>query len=830
MKKRGQVTIFIALGIIVLIIFAFLFTLRKPGEKPSKIVATTVTEQVETFLKECLGSRVKEIINGLNNNGGYVNISNKLIYGFRDISLFLDADYKNYAPQISFIENSLKSEIENNQTVKKCYEDIKGFISAGFKVNFTSYNVDIKINDKNIDFDFSQDLILFKETVNEIKTFKISIESELRNFLRIGNDRVNSLINEEDFDLSLTLRNFKNIKGSGFYTKFDKAYSDYEIFELKSKHNETFYFAVYDPIFSENKLKNGCCISKDGLCKQNYGDCDGQKIQQDCNQVEDCKLGCCSIAQGSELKIVSKDNCLTVLSTELGNSFSSFNVDLYSSLNEDNLRQCNVKIPNNNCNVNINDDLGIRNLNMIPYTNACSFRSSPDSEHYLLSCQNGEVKSEALGIDRLRVCHNNRKMLNDYQNCIKCGEPNVETDLLLYLEPNNRQVISSQCGVDECLSKGLCKAVPSDSSINSNIDCLPLYPPNNPQLCNECGKGGDEKANACNKEECESLGSCSTAKKPLILTNLKQPSICASLIYTSILNPNAVNFFRDNCNVNNEDLFKMFSKLDTYECRKELFALKECEDCIIKKNKFEKCTEDSCRALNPICKFVFNGNASCVRSEEEELSVIINEPQQNQLVSWNLISIPISLTTSKNAICRYSYNAEDKFNQMLRISEDFSLEHNGNLLIPYSPKDRLLKINIACLGEKSALKTEFLTIAIGKKPDSVLPLVEDVNLQNRKVDVNERELNVKLDKAVLGCNFIDISRDLINDPGKVNALIAVPPPANIHPGTCTYIRAADKSECKVNIELEPNKYYFYILHCIDFNNIASGDLLIFFRT
>ncbi|MBI4154524.1 hypothetical protein HY498_00355 [Candidatus Woesearchaeota archaeon] len=830
MQKRGQATIFIALGVIVLIIFAFLFTIRRGGEEaPSKIITTTTIEQVETFLIKCLESRVKDIFNGLNNNGGYVNINNKIIYGFRDISLFLDSDYKNYVPQISFIENSLKSEIENNQTVRKCYEDIKGFISAGFKVNFTSYTVDVKINDKSVDFDFSQDLILFKGTVNEVKNFRITISSELNNFLKIASDRVNSLINSEDFDLSLTLRNFKNIKGSGFYTKFDRINSDYEIFQLESKNNGTFYFAVYDPVFSVNKLKNGCCISKDGLCRQNFENCDGQKTQQDCNQVEDCKLGCCSIAQGSELKIVSKDNCLTVLSTELGNSFSSFNVDLYSNLNDDNLRQCNVEISNNNCNVNINDDLGVRNLNMVPYTNACSFRSSPDGEHYLLSCQNGEVKSEALGIDRLRVCHNNKKVLNDYQSCIKCGEPKVETDLLLYLEPNNRKVTSSQCGVNECLNKGLCKVVPSDSSIDSNIDCLPLYPPNNPQLCNECGKGEDEKANACNKEECESLGSCSAAKKPLILTNLKQPSLCASLIYTSILNPNAINFFKDNCNVNNEDLFKMFSKSDTYECKKELFALKECEDCIIKKNEFERCTEDSCIALNPVCKFVFNGNASCVRSEEDELNIIINEPQQNQLVSWNSISIPISLTTSKNAICRYSYNAEDKFNQMLRISDDFSLEHNGNLLIPYSPKDRLLKVNIVCLGEKSTIKTEFLTIAIEKKPDSALPLIEDVN-QNKKVDVNENKLNVKIDKAVLGCNFIDISKDLIKDPGKINALIAVPPPANIHPGSCIYIKAADKSECDVNIKLEPNKYYFYILHCIDLNNIASEDLLIFFRT
>ncbi len=827
MQKRGQLTIFVALGLIVLIILSILFFIKKPNDKPAKLLAATTTEQVEAFLKSCVEKRTRDIFNVMENNGG--NLDQKILYGNKEISLFLTKDYSSKVPQISLIENALKNEIEDNQSVKDCYEEIKDFRSAGFEINFSDYNVKVTVNEWNVDFDYFQDLILAKGIVNEVKSFRITIQSELRNFIKIANERVNSLINGEDFDLTMTLKGFENVKGEGYYVKYDETISDYEVFKLESK-SETFLFAVYDPVLSLSKPKNGCCISKDGMCRQNFLNCDGQSSTYDCNSIEECNLGCCSVAQGSEFKITGKDECLVRLSTGIGNSFSSFGKDIHSLLSEDNLRQCNVRISDKGCSLTVNDDKGLRNLNMNPYTNECSFRSSQDGEHYLLSCQDGELKAEALGIDRLRVCHNNKKTFNSYQDCKTCGGVSLQSDVLLYLDPSNRVVTSFQCGISECLNKGLCKAIQSDASINSNIDCLPLYPPNNPLNCNDCGRGEDERANACNKEECESLGACSASKKPLILNNLKQSSICAGLIYVSVLNPDAANLFNANCNVDNEDLFKMFSKKDTNECKKELFSMKECNDCVNRLNKFERCTEDSCKALNPMCKFIFNGAVNCVRDNEDELDVIINSPLQNQLVSWNTISVPISISTSKNAICRYSYNADDQFKDMLKISEDFGLSHSGNLLIPYNPNDRILRATIACLGENSGVKTEFLTILVEKKPNSALPIIEDINLQNKKVDVNEKELKVRIDKSVLGCNFIDISENLVRDPGKINDFINVPPPSNVYPGRCSYISALDESECKLDINLQAGKFYFYIVNCMDSNNVVSDDLLVFFRT
>ncbi len=828
--RRGQVTIFVALGLIVLIILSIFYFVRKPNEPPTRMISATTNEQVVDFLKDCIKKRTNDIFREVESNGGYASNVEVVSYGGKNVSLFLGKDGVSKVPLINDVENNLKSSIEKDQSIMSCYESIRIFKSSGFGIDFNSYGVEVSIGDGNVDFDYAQDLVLTKGVVDEIKNFRVSIKTELRNFLEISNERVNSLISNKDFELALTLRGFNGVRGEGYYTKYDGINSDYEIFKLESENNESFLFGAYDPILNADIQRNNCCISMDGMCRQNSFNCDGQSFQGDCEGFEECRLGCCSIAQGSDFKITSKNDCLVRLSTGAGNSFSAFEGVIHSDLSEDNLRQCNVEISDEGCDISVNDDNGIRNLNLGPYENGCSFRSEQDGEHYLLSCQGGVVKAEALGIDRLRVCHNNKKVFNDYQNCGACGEPSLYSDLLLYLDSSGRVVNDFQCDAASCNSLGLCNGVQSDPDIATNMDCVPLYPPNNPLFCDRCGKGGDEMANACNKDECESLGACSASKRPFVLNTLKQPSICAGLIYSSILNPNAASFLNNNCNVDSNDLFKMFSEKDTYECKKSIFSMKDCSSCVNRQNAFERCTEDSCKALNPICEFVFNGSANCVNGADEELNIMIATPSQNQAVGWNVVSVPVLLTTSKNAICRYSYDANEGFNNMLKISDDFGLSHNGNILIPYSPNDRLLRINIACIGEKSSIKTQFLALSVKEKPDGAMPLIEDINLQNKWVDVSERELSVNIDKAVLGCNFIDISDNLADDPGKINDLLNVPPPANVYPGRCNYVNAIDKSECKLDINLQPNKYYFYVVNCVDFNNVASDDLLVFFRT
>ena len=830
MQKRGQVTIFIALGLIILVILSIAFLFKKDIKNPKALIQSLSTAQIESFLKTCIKDNVEDLLSEFNLNGGYFNTEKKITYGGRNVSLYLGSDSVSFVPEIGFLENSLKNKVENDFGVGYCYEQIVKSKGSGFNVNFSNYKADVNIMDNNIDFDFSQDLILIKEGIREIKNFKITIKSELKNFLKIANDRVNSLIKDNEFYLTSTLKSFFGIKGYGYYVKLDGEKSDYEIFVLNSMNNETFVFSVHDPVIYVSKEKKGCCVSKDGLCRQNSGNCDGQFSSQDCNQLNECSLGCCSVAQNSLLKVTTKNECLNTLSTELGNIFSSFGLDLHSNLDDAVLNSCNVKISDKTCSVNVNDDFGIRNLIMQPYTNECSFRSEPDGEHYLLSCQDGVVNAEALGIERLRVCHNNKKAFNNYFDCNKCGEPNLDSDLLLYLNPINRATTNAQCSENECSGKGLCKAVRSDPNINSNVDCLPLYPPNNPNTCNSCGKGGDEKANVCDKEECESIGSCSVAKKPEIFRNLRQSSICSSLIYASVSNPSAASLLGSNCNVNSEDIFRMFSSAETYECKKELFSLKNCDECVNRVNSFERCTKESCEAMNPLCNFVFNGKESCVKGNEEELIITINSPLQNQLFSWDTISASLSVTTNKKAICRYGYDNSLKFSDMLKISEDFSVNHNSNLLIPYSPNDRLLRATISCLGEDSNLKTEFLIISIERKPISALPLIENINLQNKIVNVNERELKVGVDKAVLGCNFIDVSDDLVVSPNLINSFINIPSPEDVYPGSCSYIRAIDKSECKLDINLNPGKFYFYIVNCIDLTGVNSEPILVFFRT
>ena len=201
-KKRGQITIFIILGIILIsaVVLFFLFreqttidTTGKPEENP------------EAFMNSCLEGKIKNAINELALRGGYVNNSLNINFKFEDEEIFVDVSYlcynqNSYLPCINqkptFTED-LKTEIKKyiSDDVENCFEEItNGFVQKGYVVetNYRDFSVDFLPKRVIVQTDSDITLTVSGETLKE-EDFIITVASRLYELAFV----VQEIINQE---------------------------------------------------------------------------------------------------------------------------------------------------------------------------------------------------------------------------------------------------------------------------------------------------------------------------------------------------------------------------------------------------------------------------------------------------------------------------------------------------------------------------------------------------------------------------------------------------------------------------------------------------------
>jgi hypothetical protein len=157
MKNKGQVTIFIILGVVIVavIILFFLLSSRTETEKPADT-------SPKSYIQKCIKESVENSIDILLKNGGEIQPKQKISYDGENYTyLCYQADYYlscyNLQPMLQEkIEYEIKENIKNE--VQNCFNSMKedyenqGFIVSGgvanFSVNSFPRKIKVSINKK----------------------------------------------------------------------------------------------------------------------------------------------------------------------------------------------------------------------------------------------------------------------------------------------------------------------------------------------------------------------------------------------------------------------------------------------------------------------------------------------------------------------------------------------------------------------------------------------------------------------------------------------------------------------------------------------------------
>lgn len=207
MQKRGQVSIFVIVGIVLLILVILGFVLfqdkiRLPslgGDVQSQLNSKLVV--IEKKVDDCTNQETVKLLNEIGDNGGVFNAVNFVTYEGKRYNI-LCSNIKKSDKCLSnpIVYNSIAEKLENELPgrIKVCV-NLNNYRSSDINVNANDPKVDSTINQDNVEVDVDYQITVSKEGRTEkSKEFKEVVKVPMGKII----DTVNDILNSESEGIS----------------------------------------------------------------------------------------------------------------------------------------------------------------------------------------------------------------------------------------------------------------------------------------------------------------------------------------------------------------------------------------------------------------------------------------------------------------------------------------------------------------------------------------------------------------------------------------------------------------------------------------------------
>lgn len=160
--KRGQITVFIIIAILVLVLATSIFFIKKDSFGLKKENISPLVQPVYLFIQQCIDETSEEAIFYTSERGGYYNLPEKTL---DDLTPYYLYEGKNYMPSKETIEQQISLYIDEN--LNNCINDFNNF--PDFKIQQSKIKTTTKINENKV-------------TININYPLSISIENNTHTF------------------------------------------------------------------------------------------------------------------------------------------------------------------------------------------------------------------------------------------------------------------------------------------------------------------------------------------------------------------------------------------------------------------------------------------------------------------------------------------------------------------------------------------------------------------------------------------------------------------------------------------------------------------------
>ena len=239
--KRGQVTIFIIIAIVIVALAVLIYFLYPRIFSSASFDA----QNPERYLQDCVEKDLQESIEILSSQGGEFNPTNYYLYMDDKLNYlcYTNEFYKVCTVQEPFLQNSIESKISENISIKinECWNSlIETYEKKSYSVSNKKGMIKTEILPERVMVRFiDYELTVTKESTETHKSFNIILNNNLYELLEIASNIIEWESTIGDADMWAYMMFFKHLKAEKI-----KQTDDTKVYILTNKDTgEKFQFA-----------------------------------------------------------------------------------------------------------------------------------------------------------------------------------------------------------------------------------------------------------------------------------------------------------------------------------------------------------------------------------------------------------------------------------------------------------------------------------------------------------------------------------------------------------------------------------------------------------
>jgi len=214
---KGQVTIFIIIGILVIALGVLVYMFY-PKIFPG---AETETKNPSTFIQECIEEKIQDTVEIVSLQGGSVNPG--FYYPYYNGKSVDDIEYLCYTNQYyrpcvvqqPMIIQHIQSEIENEikEDSEACFDSlVKSYENKGYDADMKKGNITVELLPEKIITTFSYELVLTKSGTEKYQNFNVILDNNLYELASIANSIVHWETQYGDAEVTSYMNYYHNLK------------------------------------------------------------------------------------------------------------------------------------------------------------------------------------------------------------------------------------------------------------------------------------------------------------------------------------------------------------------------------------------------------------------------------------------------------------------------------------------------------------------------------------------------------------------------------------------------------------------------------------------
>lgn len=189
MEKKGQVTIFIIIAILI-VVMGILVYIFFPQIKSTLGVGVT---NPQAFIEECIKEEIEDAVEAVSLHGGSIEPENYILYDNQPIEYlcYTNEDYKLGIIQQPMLRSHIEEEIKNEiqSEVDDCFISLKeSYEKKGYNANLDPGSVRVELLPSRVVSTFDYSLTLTKEDTEIYDSFSVILNNNLYELMSIANN------------------------------------------------------------------------------------------------------------------------------------------------------------------------------------------------------------------------------------------------------------------------------------------------------------------------------------------------------------------------------------------------------------------------------------------------------------------------------------------------------------------------------------------------------------------------------------------------------------------------------------------------------------------